>query len=201
MATPAVKVYGWAISPFVSRALLALEEAGVDYQLVPMSRQAGDHHRPEHLARNPFRKVPVLEDGDLTLFESRAIARHVLRKHKPELLGTGSPEQATMCIVAPFYGRERNQAIVDENVEKLKKVLVVYEARLSQSKYLAGDFLSLAELSHFTMMHYLMATEYATLVEALPHVSAWWEGLATRPAAKKVAEFMPVGTRAPKKQE
>ena len=52
MATPAVKVYGWAISPFVSRALLALEEAGVDYELVPMSLQAGDHLRPEHLARN-----------------------------------------------------------------------------------------------------------------------------------------------------
>jgi hypothetical protein len=50
MAPP--KVYGWAISPFVSRALLALEEAGVDYELVPMSRQAGDHRRPEHLARN-----------------------------------------------------------------------------------------------------------------------------------------------------
>jgi glutathione S-transferase len=50
MARP--KVYGWAISPFVSRALLALEEAGVDYELVPMSRQDGDHRRPEHLARN-----------------------------------------------------------------------------------------------------------------------------------------------------
>jgi len=50
MAPP--KVYGWAISPFVSRALLALEEAGVDYELVPMSPQDGDHRRPEHLARN-----------------------------------------------------------------------------------------------------------------------------------------------------
>ncbi|CAD6272924.1 unnamed protein product [Miscanthus lutarioriparius] len=224
MATPAVKVYGWAISPFVSRALLALEEAGVDYELVPMSRQAGDHHRPEHLARNPFGKVPVLEDGDLTLFESRAIARHVLRKHKPELLGTSSLEQAAMvdiwleveahqlspaaiaivveCIFASFLGRERNQATVDENVEKLKKVLEVYEARLNQSRYLAGDFLSLADLNHFTIMHYFMATEYATLVEALPHVNAWWEGLAARPAAKKVAEFMPVDAlESPKKQE
>ncbi|EES17708.1 hypothetical protein BDA96_09G046200 [Sorghum bicolor] len=215
MATPAVKVYGWAISPFVSRALLALEEAGVDYELVPMSLQAGDHLRPEHLARNPFGKVPVLQDGDdLTIFESRAIARHVLRKHKPELLGTGSLEQAATvdmwleveahqlsplaiailveCIFAPYLGRERNQAAVDENVEKLKKVLEVYEARLSESKYLAGDFLSLADLSHFTVMHYVMATEYAAVVQALPHVNAWWESLAARPAAKKVAEFMPV---------
>ena len=50
MAPP--KVYGWAISPFVSRALLALEEAGVDYELVPVSRQDSDHRGPEHLARN-----------------------------------------------------------------------------------------------------------------------------------------------------
>ena len=156
--------------------------------------------------------------------ESHAIARHVLRKHKPELLGTGNLEQAALvdvwfeveahqlsplaiaivveCIFTPFLGRERNQAVVDENVEKLKKVLEVYEARLSKSKYLAGDFLSLADLSHFTIMHCFMATEYAALVEALPHVSAWWEGLAARPAAKKVAEFMPVGTAgASKKHE
>ena len=58
MATPAVKVYGWAFSPFVSRALLALEEAGVHYELVPMSRQAGDHRLPEHLARNVRTSLP-----------------------------------------------------------------------------------------------------------------------------------------------
>jgi hypothetical protein len=60
MATPAVKVYGWAFSPFVSRPLLALEEAGVDYELVPMSRQAGDHRLPEHLARNVRASRPTM---------------------------------------------------------------------------------------------------------------------------------------------
>ena len=65
---PAVKVYGWAVSPFVARPLLCLEEAGVDYELVPMSREAGDHRQPDFLARNPFGQVPVLEDGDLTIF-------------------------------------------------------------------------------------------------------------------------------------
>ena len=141
----------------------------------------------------------------------------MLRKYKPERLGSGSLEQSALvdmwvdveahqlqppagaiaveCVIAPaLFGRERNQAVVDENVEKLKKVLEVYEARLAQSRYLAGDALSLADLSQFTIMHYyFMATEYATLVEALPHVSAWWKGLTARPTAKKVAEFMPLG--------
>lgn len=215
MAAPAVKVYGWAVSPYVSRALLALEEAGVDYELVPMSRQAGDHRNPEHLARNPFGQVPVLEDGDLTLFESRAIARHVLRKHRPELLGVGSLERSALvdvwleveaqqlhpaaravvveCVFAPFLGRARDQAAVDENAAKVGKVLQVYEARLAEHRYLAGDFLSVADLSHFPIMHYFMGTEHAALVEALPRVRAWWEELAARPAARKVAQFMPLG--------
>ena len=47
-----MKVYGWAVSPYVSRALLALEEAGVDYELIPMNRGSGDHRTPDHLARN-----------------------------------------------------------------------------------------------------------------------------------------------------
>jgi hypothetical protein len=51
-ADKTVKVYGWAVAPVVARALLALEEAGVGYELVAMSRDAGDHRRPDHLARN-----------------------------------------------------------------------------------------------------------------------------------------------------
>ncbi|XP_020186766.3 glutathione S-transferase 4 [Aegilops tauschii subsp. strangulata] len=210
---PALKVYGWAVSPFVARPLLCLEEAGVDYELIPMKREAGDHLLPDFLAKNPFGQVPVLEDGDLTLFESRAIARHVLRKYKPELLvGDGSPESAAMvdvwleveahqhhpvagaisiqCLLVPLLGGTRDQAIVDENVVKLRKVLEVYEARLSASKYLAGESVSLADLSHLPLMHYFMETEYASLVEERPHVKAWWEELKARPAARKVKEFM-----------
>ncbi|TVU17849.1 hypothetical protein EJB05_33909, partial [Eragrostis curvula] len=227
-----VKLYGWAISPFVTRALLALEEAGVDYEHVPMSRGAGDHRRPEHLARNPFGQVPVLEDGDLTLFESRAIARHVLRKHKPEMLGGGDLSHSAMvdvwlepfgqvplledgdltlfeveahqfhppalaivseCIAAPLRGRARDQAVVNENVGKLRAVLEVYEARLGSHRYLAGDDVSLADLNHFTLMHYFMSTEYGpVLVGPLLRVKEWWEELAMRPAARKVAMFMPL---------
>jgi glutathione S-transferase len=147
--------------------------------------------------------------------ESRAIARHVLRKHKPELLsGDGSLDQSAMvdvwleveahqhnpaagaivmqCLIAPLIGGERDQAVVDENAGKLRAVFEAYEARLSRSRYLAGDFFSAADLSHFPLMRYFMATEHAAMVEALPHVRAWWEELAARPAARKVAELMPL---------
>ncbi|TVU17848.1 hypothetical protein EJB05_33908, partial [Eragrostis curvula] len=195
-STP-VKLYGWAVSPFVARALLSLEEAGIDYEHVPMNPDAGDHRRPEHLARNPFGQVPVLEDGDLTLFESRAIARHVLRKHKPELLGVGDLERSAAVDVVHV-----TRTVVDENVGKLRAVLEVYEARLGSHRYLAGHNVSLADLNHFTLMHYFMSTEYGpALVGPLLRVKEWWEELSTRPAARKVATFMPLDFGADKNEK
>lgn len=107
---------------------------------------------------------------------------------------------AMECLLAASLGRARDQAAVDANVEKLKKVLEAYEARLGRCRYLAGDFLSLADLSHFTLMHYFMATEYQQVVVALPRVRAWWEELAARPAARKVAAFMPLDFAAGRKE-
>jgi glutathione S-transferase len=104
------------------------------------------------------KRVRTVHSFDISK-ESRAIARHVLRKHRPELLGAGaggSLERAAMvdvwleveahqlsppavaivveCFAAPLLGRERDQTVVDENVEKLRKVLEVYEARLGECR-------------------------------------------------------------------
>ncbi|EAY74075.1 hypothetical protein OsI_01963 [Oryza sativa Indica Group] len=88
-------------------------------------------------------------------------------------------------------GVPTNQQVVHESLEKLKKVLETYEARLSGSRYLAGDFLSFADLNHFPFTFYFMATPCASLFDAYPHVKAWWEGLMSRPSIKKISANMP----------
>jgi glutathione S-transferase len=50
-----------------------LEELGVPYELVRLDSKRGDTRTPEHLARHPLGHVPVLEDGDVRIFESGAI--------------------------------------------------------------------------------------------------------------------------------
>jgi glutathione S-transferase len=71
-------------------------------------------------------------------------------------------------------------------------VLDVYEERLSKNKYLAGDFFSLADLSHLAFGHYIMnQTQRAHLVRDRKHVSAWWDDISNRPAWKKVLELHP----------
>jgi glutathione S-transferase len=66
-----------------SRAMIAkwlLDEAAVDYSVVPIDFQKGEHKRPEFLAINPAGKLPALVDGDTKLFENVAICLYIADK-------------------------------------------------------------------------------------------------------------------------
>lgn len=95
-----------------------------------------------------------------------------------------------ILILPTILGGTCDQKVVDENLEKLKKVLEVYEARLTKCKYLAGDFISLADLNHISATLRLFATPHASVFDAYPHVKAWWDRLAVRPSAQKAAALM-----------
>ena len=67
-------------SPNPQKATFALKELGLDCELVPVDLANGEHRQPAFLAKNPFGRVPVLVDGDLTLPESHAILAYLDRK-------------------------------------------------------------------------------------------------------------------------
>ena len=64
-------------SPFSWKVWMALEHAGLDYELRRMRVDAGDLQTPEFRALNPKGKLPVLVDGDLVIAESDAIAEYL----------------------------------------------------------------------------------------------------------------------------
>jgi glutathione S-transferase len=59
---------------------IALEELGLPFIGVRVNRAAGEHKRPAYLALNPQGLLPVLEDGDLVLFETGAILLHLAER-------------------------------------------------------------------------------------------------------------------------
>ena len=63
------------------RARWMLQELAVDFDAVSVNLQAREHAKPEFLAINPARKVPVLVDGDLVLTESAAIVLYLAEKY------------------------------------------------------------------------------------------------------------------------
>ena len=75
MAKPIV--YGPAYSTYARTARLALEEKGVDYDLVEVDLLGGAAKASAHLARHPFGKVPAFEHDGFALYETDAIMRYI----------------------------------------------------------------------------------------------------------------------------
>lgn len=59
---------------------MALENFGLPFEAERLYRGEGDHKSPAYLALNPQGLIPVLEDGDLVLFETGAILLHLCEK-------------------------------------------------------------------------------------------------------------------------
>ncbi|CAF1619291.1 unnamed protein product, partial [Didymodactylos carnosus] len=73
----AYRVIGLSPSTCTQRTLFTAYERQATVDLVPLNIMAGDQKKPEHLAKQPFGKIPVLEMQDFVLYESRAIARFI----------------------------------------------------------------------------------------------------------------------------
>ena len=74
-----IKVYGVPRSRTM-RPLWMLEELGIPYENVKVSF-IGETRKPDFLRLNPNGHIPVLQDGDLVLWESMAINLYLARKY------------------------------------------------------------------------------------------------------------------------
>ncbi|WJZ90315.1 hypothetical protein VitviT2T_009467 [Vitis vinifera] len=175
-----LKVHGSPFSTATMRVVSALYEKGLQFEFVSIDMKVGQHKSEAFLALNPFGQVPAFEDGDLKLFESRAITQYIAHEYASngtQLICPDSKKMAIMSVwmeveahqydphaaklcfelcIKPMLGLTTDPAAVEDLEAKLGKVLDVYEARLTQSKYLGGDCLGLADLHHLPTLHYLL---------------------------------------------
>src|SRR5215469_2968062 len=67
-------------SPNPQKVRFALNELGLECETVAVDLIKREQRKPEFLALNPYGRVPVLVDGDLTLWESHAILAYLGEK-------------------------------------------------------------------------------------------------------------------------
>lgn len=82
MATDGIVVWGVGTSRTM-RAHWALAELGVEYETEPIQSRTGETATADYGRINPKHKIPCLQDGDLTLTESAAIAHHLFARFGP----------------------------------------------------------------------------------------------------------------------
>ncbi|XP_013610598.1 PREDICTED: LOW QUALITY PROTEIN: glutathione S-transferase F3 [Brassica oleracea var. oleracea] len=189
-----IKVFGHATTTSTRRVLLTLHEKNLDYELVNVELKDGEHKKEPFLSRNPFGQVPAFEDGDLKLFESRAITQYIAHRYEGQgtnLLPADSKNiahYATMSIGTEVEAHQFDPAAKAEEEAKLARVLDVYEARLKEFKYLAGETFTLTDLHHIPVIQYLLGTPTKKLFTERPRVNEWVAEITKRPASQKILQ-------------
>eukprot|EP00850_Spirogloea_muscicola_P006329 SM000030S11338 [mRNA] locus=s30:188130:189682:+ [translate_table: standard] len=193
-----ITLYGHPISVHVRRVLTAAYEKGLTEQDIVL--------------QPPFGLIPVMEDGQFMLYESRAIARYIAEKYEgqgTDLLGSSLEERALVeqwlqvegqefnkhvsiivrelgfkkAVGPPLFPEEVNDWLATDATHKLEKVLDVYEKHLTKHEYLALDRFTMADLSHLPFTDYLFKlAKKGDLIESRPHVNAWWKRISSRPS-------------------
>ncbi|VVA96298.1 unnamed protein product [Arabis nemorensis] len=209
-----VKVYGYVQASCPQRVLLCFLEKEIDFQFIHVDLDTLEHKKQEHLLRQPFGQVPAIEDGDLKLYESRAIVRYYATKYADQgtdLLGKTLEQRAIVdqwmetevnyfnavgqpivinLVVNPRLGVPCDFALVEELKVKMEKIFDVYEKRLATNRYLAGDEFTLADLTHMPGLRYTMnETGSSSMVTSRPNLNRWWNEISARPSWKKLMEM------------
>lgn len=154
--------------------------------------------------------------GSFILVDSRDICRHISEKYpdtgNTTLFGTGVLEKASIeqwlqaealvfnppssalvfhLAFATPLGMHPDQSLIERNEKKLANVLDVYERRLGENEYLAGDDFTLADLSHLPNADYLvtMTERGRKLFTSRKNVERWWNAISARPSWKKVVQI------------
>jgi glutathione S-transferase len=187
------------------RALWALEEAGLPYELEIVSDEGESAER--HRARHPLGRVPVLEEDDgRTIFESSAICLRAaeLAPDADLIPAAGTFERGltyqwmffVMTEIEPpaIAATRARRAGGEEDEAGLKRVghgLEAVEAALVDREYILGGSFSIADVvvSEVTKM-----TGRLGVGEPGPNLAAYFERLAERPARQRaVAKIAAAG--------
>src|SRR5271154_4027853 len=82
-----IKLYDFLPCPFGQKVRIILAEKGLSYELIQVDMTQGEQRKPDFLRLNPFGRVPVLVDEDVTVYDSTIIAEYLEDEYpEPPLL-------------------------------------------------------------------------------------------------------------------
>jgi len=178
------------------RARWALEEAGLDYRVRLLDQQ----RPPEYLLEQPFDQVPILNDGEVRIFESGAIAQYIGEKSEVLLprdtqdrfraiqwtyaaLNSVEPAILNLLLIDLFYTGEEWAKLRRPGAEDFVKLkLKRLSDWLGDKRWLEGDRFTIGDLVMVTVLRFLRHTN---LVSEIPNLAAFLKRGESRPAFQR----------------
>jgi len=200
-----MKLYQHPFSPNCQKVVALAHEVGTPLELALVEIFKGENRAPAMLAKNPNGKVPILEDGDFVLWESRAMLTYIAAKAgRADLAPTTPRERAEVDrwtawqgahfgpairkvaferIVKKLVGRGApDEAVVKVGMEEFAVTASVLEQSFGSKEYLCGR-LTVADFDLAPAA--ALAASCGLDLGAYPKASAWLGRMLARDSMKK----------------
>ena len=196
-----IDLYSWA-TPNGHKIHIMLEECGLPYKVHDIDIGKGDQFEPEFLRISPNNKIPAMVDHDgpggkdFSLFESGAMLVYLAEK-TGRFIPHNIAERYIMLQwlmfqmggVGPMLGQAHHFRIyapekipyaIDRYTKEAGRLYGVIDKQLSQTKYLAGNDYTIADMATFPWLR--SYERQGQKLEDFPHLKKWFDEIAARPA-------------------
>ncbi len=192
-----LRIYGVARTR-AFRALWIAKELGLDYEHIPVEIGQAGARQPDYLAINPNGRLPAIDDGGFTLWESLAITLYLAKKHgrlyPATLEGEAKAWQWSLWAVQEvdrgvniwslhalrLPPEDRDPKRLAEALAVLEPPFKVLDGALAGRPYLLGDDFTVADLNVAAVIGRAVDMD----LSAKPRLRDWLARCLARPAAR-----------------
>jgi len=194
-------IFGRTNSVNVQKVLWCLAELGMPFERIDAGLEHGKNNDPWYLALNPNGRVPLLQDGNFSLWESNTIVRYLAARFSRGGLWPESPETRALAerwmdwqlstLVRPvsmvFWNLIRTPAdrrdaeVVARGTDEANRAVEILDGHLRAQPFVAGDVFTMGDIPVGAVVHRWLALPGVDR-PALPALQAWHARLTERPA-------------------
>lgn len=201
-------LYYWT-TPNGHKITMFLEEAGVEYNVVPINIGKGDQFETDFLKISPNNRIPALIDfrpdgsnAPVSLFESGAILLYLAEKHRcfiPEdTAGRANVLQWLfwqMANLGPMGGQNHHfvtylddkiDYAVNRYVNEVSRLYAVMDHQLEDNEYICGEY-SIADMASYPWI--VPHKRQLQQIEKFPNLTRWFETIRNRPATVRAYDL------------
>ncbi|CAG2113887.1 unnamed protein product, partial [Medioppia subpectinata] len=184
-----IDLYFAELSPPARAVLMTLKHLKLDVNVINMDLQKQEQLSPEFLKLNPQHAVPTIVDEGFALGESRAIMQYLVSKYAPNsaLYPTHDLKKRANVDRLLYYDMSIWYAIRDVVMMKLFRGddphpnavknfhnnFTVLNNFIGDNKYVAGNELTIADISYLATLTPLSIKDYEQL-DDFPNVKNWF---------------------------
>ncbi len=211
-----IDLYYWP-TPNGHKITLFLEEAGVEYRIIPVNIGAGDQFKPDYLKISPNNKMPAIVDhapadqGEpISIFESGAILVYLAEKTGTLMPKDVRGRKATLEWLfwqvgglGPMAGQnhhfsnyapEKIPYAIERYVKETNRLYGVLDRRLQGREFILGNEYSIADIASYPWIVSWKAQQQN--LDDFPNVKRWFQAIAERPATVRAyAQGQPYSAR------